>query len=88
MKVGGIFKVLIVIVGCVLVGALVLNVIIPNVATTTVNAVEDQIYKATGLSFDINSDGHSGSNNSTYSGNKNDDSGTNDTGKDTVQGFN
>lgn len=60
MSVGKIFKILIVIVACVIVGALVLNVLLPNVSTSLVNGVEGQIFNATGMSFDFNGDGNSG----------------------------
>ena len=60
MSVGKIFKILVVIVACVIVGALVLNVLLPNVSTSLVNAVEGQIFNATGMSFDFNGDGNSG----------------------------
>lgn len=57
MSVQKIFTTLIIIVACVAIGALVLNVLLPNVATTLVNAVEQMIFSATGLSFDFNGDG-------------------------------
>lgn len=60
MSVGKIFKILIIIVACVIVGALVLNVLLPNTTTSLVNAVEGQIYNATGMSFDLNGDGTAG----------------------------
>ncbi len=60
MSVGKIFKILIVIVACVIVGAIVLNVLLPNVSTSLVNAVEAQIFNATGMSFDFNGDGVNG----------------------------
>jgi hypothetical protein len=68
MSVKKIFMTLIVIVACVMIGAFILNVLMPNVATTLVNATEDQIYKATGLSFDFNNDKNSGDNQTTYTG--------------------
>lgn len=61
MSVGKIFKILIVIVACVIVGAIVLNVLLPNATTSLVNAVEGQIFNATGMSFDFNGDGQNGS---------------------------
>lgn len=87
MSVKKIFMTLIIIVACVMIGAFILNVLMPNVATELVNATEDQIYKATGLSFDFNHDGTSGQNNTTYDG-------TQDAGAETginggnVAGFN
>lgn len=60
MSVGKIFKVLIIIVACVIIGAIVLNVLLPNVTTSMVSAVEAQIFNATGMSFDFNGDGNTG----------------------------
>jgi hypothetical protein len=60
MSVKKIFMTLIVIVACVMIGAFILNVLMPNVATTLVNATEEQIYNATGISFDFNNDGDYG----------------------------
>ena len=66
-----IFIILITIVALIIVGALVLNILLPNASKQLVNAVEDTIFKATGMSFDFNGDGDPGANNSnnTY-GNK------------------
>lgn len=66
MSVKKIFVVLITIVACVVLGAFVLNILMPNATTSLVNAAEDQIWKATGLSFDFNGDGELGSNANTY----------------------
>lgn len=60
MGVKKIFTVLITIVACVLIGALVLNVLLPNVTAQVINAAEDMIYRATGLTFDFNGDGNVG----------------------------
>lgn len=60
MGVGKIFTVLITIVACVLIGALVLNILLPNVTAQVINASEDMIYRATGLTFDFNGDGNIG----------------------------
>lgn len=60
MSVAKIFKILIIIVACVIVGALVLNVLLPNTTTSIVNAVEGQIFNATGMTFDLNGDGTTG----------------------------
>lgn len=60
MSVGKIFKILIIIVACVIIGAIVLNVLLPNATTSLVNAVEAQIFNATGMSFDFNGDGTNG----------------------------
>lgn len=57
MSVKKIFVTLIIIVACVMLGALVLNVLFPNVAKTVVNATEDMLYNATGMKFDFNNDG-------------------------------
>ena len=60
MSVSGIFKTLIIIVACVLIGAMILNVFLPNAVTSLSNAVEGSIYNATGMSFDLNGDGTAG----------------------------
>ena len=57
MRVSKIFKILIVAVICVLVGAIIINLLVPNVFTTMINSIEDLIFKATGLGFDFNGDG-------------------------------
>lgn len=87
MSVGKIFKTLIIIVACVLVGALVLNILLPNVATTLVNSTETMIFKATGMKFDFNADGIMGGTaaDNTYSGQQS--NGTGDTGNGVVTGF-
>lgn len=73
MKVSGIFKILITAVACVVIGAIVLNVLLPNVVTTSVNAVEGMIYNATKIKFDFNGDGITGDKNSSndYRGTEN-----------------
>lgn len=57
MSVAKIFKMLGTVVGCVIVAAFLLNLILPNVMVTVTNAVEGMIYNATGLSLDFNGDG-------------------------------
>lgn len=61
MSVKKIFVILITIVACVAIGALVLNILMPNAVTQVVNATENMIYKATGIEFDFNGDGVVGS---------------------------
>ena len=56
-----IFTVLIVMVACVMIGALVLNVLMPNVTDTIVDALETMVYNATGMEFDWNGNGKTGS---------------------------
>ena len=60
MDVKKIFITLIVIVACVMIGALVLNVLLPNVTTALVDSAEDMIYNATKMSFDFNNNGNNG----------------------------
>ena len=60
MSVKKIFIILITIVACVIIGAFVLNTLMPNVVTGMVNSTEDMIYNATGMSFDFNGDGRGG----------------------------
>lgn len=59
-----IFKVLGTIVGCVVVAAWVLNLILPNVLTTMCNTFEGMIYNMSGISVDFNGDGILGEANS------------------------
>lgn len=87
MNVKKIFITLITVVACVILGAFVLNTLMPNVTTTLINAVEDQIFKATSLEFDFNNDGTIGFNNNTYEGVNEDKTVTGETG-DNVIGFN
>jgi len=60
MSVKKIFMTLIIVVACVMIGAFLLNVLLPNVTSQLVNAVEGMIHNATGMSFDFNGDGRSG----------------------------
>lgn len=60
MSVKKIFIVLITVVACVMVGALVLNILMPNVMVTLVDSVENMIFRATGMSLDFNGNGISG----------------------------
>lgn len=69
MGVRKIFIVLVTIVACVILGAFVLNILMPNVTVTLINSLEDLIYDATALDFDFNADGNSGSvDTTTYTG--------------------
>ena len=65
MTVAKIFKILIIVVACVIIGALVLNVLLPNTTGALVDAVEDNIYKGTGMKFDLNGNANAGNNNAT-----------------------
>lgn len=60
MSVKKIFIVLITVVVCIVLGAFVLNIVMPNTVAQVVNSVEDGIHSATGLSFDFNGDGKAG----------------------------
>lgn len=60
MSVKKIFIILIVVVACVMIGALVLNTLMPNITKSLVNAVEGMVYNATGMQFDWNGDGVGG----------------------------
>lgn len=63
MKVSGIFKILVVIVCCIVVGATVINIFLPNVVTQLSQTVEDALFKGTGMKFDFNGDGNVGNSN-------------------------
>lgn len=87
MSVKKIFVTLIVVVCCVILGAFIINILLPNVTTTLINAVEDQIFNATGMEFDFNNDGVMGGSSDTYTGERNGD--TDDiSDEDAVEGFN
>lgn len=86
MNVKKIFITLVTVVACVILGAFVLNTLMPNVTTTLINAVEDQIFKATSLQFDFNNDNNAGDNNNSYVGQKSDNTATDKAG-DNVIGF-
>lgn len=60
MNVQKIFKTLVILVCCIVVGAMILNIFLPNVITQLSNVVEDAIFKGTGMSFDFNGDGRGG----------------------------
>lgn len=68
MSVQKIFITLVIVVACVGIGALVLNIVLPNATATVINAVEGQIENATGLTFDFNGDGQGAAENSDYTG--------------------
>lgn len=75
-----IFTVLIVMVACVMIGALVLNILLPNVATSIVDALEQMVFNATGMQFDWNgnkSGGTSGGGTDFQEGMAEDKTGTN-----------
>ena len=54
MSVKKIFIILITVVACVMIGALLLNVLMPNVMTSVVDSVENMVYNATGMKMDFN----------------------------------
>lgn len=75
MSVRKIFIVLITIVVCVILGAFVLNVIMPNTVTALISAMESTIYNSTGVRLDLNGDGSfqtTQTTNGTFAGNMSD----------------
>ena len=54
---------LITIVACVIVGAFLLNFLLPNAVRQVVNAAEASIYRATRINMDLNGDGVDGQTN-------------------------
>ena len=60
MKVSKIFVILITVVVCVIVGAFVINILMPNTVTSVVDTVENQIQHATGIALDLNGNGVAG----------------------------
>lgn len=89
MSVKNIFITLIIVVACVAIGALVLNVLLPNVATALVDAIEGMIYNATSLQFDFNGNGSDASSgDKEFTEDMNDDGSiTNVGGDEAVVGF-
>lgn len=57
MDVKKIFMTLVIVVMCIILGAFLLNKLVPTATAQVVNAVEDSLYNATGMKFDFNSDG-------------------------------
>lgn len=55
-----IFGFLIVTAVCVILGAFVLNLLLPNVVRATMNTIETGIQSATGIKYDLNGDGQVG----------------------------
>lgn len=64
MDVKKIFTMLIGVVACVVIGALLLNTIMPNAAAAISNSIEGMIFNATGIQMDFNGDGIGGEDNS------------------------
>ena len=62
MDVKKIFTILITIVACVVIGAFILNLVMPNAITGVASSVENMIFKASGISLDLNGDGNGGKN--------------------------
>lgn len=60
MNVAGIFKILIIVVACIIVGGILLNVLLPNTVNGMINWGEKGIKAATGADFDLNGDGDIG----------------------------
>lgn len=60
MSVQKIFMTLIIVVACVILGAFVLNALLPNVIAGMSNSAESMLKNATGMSFDVNGDGQVG----------------------------
>lgn len=60
MSIQKIFMTLVIVIACLVIGALVLNVLLPNATTQLVNAFENAIFSGTGMKFDLNGDGKSG----------------------------
>lgn len=63
-----IFSFLIVTAICVILGAFVLNLLLPNVVRATMNTIETGIQSATGIKYDLNGDGQVGNISSTSTG--------------------
>lgn len=61
MSIQKIFMTLVIVIACLVIGALILNVLLPNATTQLINSVEDAIFSGTGMEFDLNGDGNAGS---------------------------
>jgi hypothetical protein len=57
MDIKKIFGFLVVTAVCVVIGAFVLNLLLPNAISSTINTVEKGIKAGTGITFDLNNDG-------------------------------
>lgn len=89
MKVSKIFVILITVVVCVIIGAFVINILMPNTVTSVVDTIENQIQHATGISLDLNGNGtagKAGNGIATMKNSSNDRSNSASSGK-TVDGF-
>ena len=62
MDVKKIFTILITIVACVIIGAFLLNIVMPNAINGVTTSIENMIFKATKLQLDLNGDGTKGNN--------------------------
>ena len=87
MSVKKIFMTLVVIVMCIILGAFLINILLPNVTAQVIDSAEDSIYKATGMSFDFNSDSNKGDNKKDYSSTGQADDNMKDDGSKSVEGF-
>ena len=87
MGVKKIFLTLVVIVMCIILGAFLINVLLPNVTAQVIDSAEDSIYKATGMSFDFNSDNNKGDSKKDYQSDGKADSNMIDDGSKSVEGF-
>jgi hypothetical protein len=87
MSVKKIFLTLVVIVMCIILGAFLINVLLPNVTAQVIDSAEDSIYKETGMAFDFNSDGNKGDSKKDYSSNGKADDNMVDDGSKSVEGF-
>lgn len=89
MKVSKIFVILITVVVCVIVGAFVINILMPNTVTSVVDTVENQIQHATGIALDLNGNGTAGAAGNTIADMKagNTDRSSSTNAGNTVDGF-
>lgn len=60
MNVANIFKILIIVVACIIIGGILLNVLLPNGLNSIVGWMESGVQAATGANFDLNGDGNIG----------------------------
>ena len=62
MNVSGIFKILIIVVACIIVGGVLLNILLPNTMNGVIRWMENGVMAATGAQIDLDGDGNIGTN--------------------------
>ena len=90
MSIQKIFITLVTVIVCLIIGAFILNTFMPNAIVQLSNSLENAIYSGTGMKFDFNGDGVSGTNggaDATNGGNKTIKDTTGGVGGSNVEGY-